>query len=81
MGVLWERLNAQQKRDLVEQIRVAIQSSDLSAYELAKRSGVDKASLSRFIAGERSLSLESIEKLAPVLDLKIVVTSRRRKRD
>lgn len=64
-------MNAQQKRRLTELIRAAIETSDLTPYEIAKRSGVDKASLSRFIAGDRSLSLESIEKLAPELGLEI----------
>jgi transcriptional regulator with XRE-family HTH domain len=46
-----------------------IEMSDLTVYEIGKRSGVDKAQLSRFLSGKAGLTLDSLEKLAPVLGI------------
>jgi transcriptional regulator with XRE-family HTH domain len=66
-------MTAKQLRRLADQIRASITTSELSRYEISKRSGVDEATLSRFVNEKGSLSLESIEKLAPVLNLQITV--------
>lgn len=71
-------MTARQLRRLADQIRAAIEMSQLSRYEMSKQSGVDEATLSRFVNGKGSLSLESIEKLALVLDLQIVVKSQKK---
>ena len=55
-----------------EQIRTAIQESELTRYEIAKRTGVDQAALSRFMSGERGLSTSSLDKLMVVLELEVV---------
>jgi ribosome-binding protein aMBF1 (putative translation factor) len=68
-------VTASQKHRIAEQIRAAIERSDLSRYEIAKRSGVDQAILSRFVAGNAGLNLDSIEKLAPVLGIRVVTTA------
>jgi len=65
-------MTAAEKRRLAEQIRAAINASGLSRYEIAKRSGVDEASLSRFVNDKGSLSFASVEKVAMVLGLEIV---------
>jgi len=57
---------------LSDEIRRAIQSSGLSRYEIAKRSGVQQSALSRFVRGE-GLSTASLDRLAPVLGLHLVV--------
>ncbi len=62
----------QQATSLSEQIRQAIASADLSPYELAEASGVDRSVLSRFSAGKRTITLETADKLAEVLKLRIV---------
>ena len=60
-----------QRQSITEAVRKAIEESALTRYEIAKRSGVSQSSLSRFARGETTLSLESIEKLAPVLGVRI----------
>jgi plasmid maintenance system antidote protein VapI len=56
---------------LSEQLRDRIATSRLSPYELAQASGVDRSVLSRFLAGKRSLTLDTVDKLAAVLDLRL----------
>jgi len=65
------------RKTVTDEIRTAIQKSHLSRYEIAKRSGVTEGSLSRFMNRKTSLSLESIEKLAPVLGLQVLVKRKR----
>jgi plasmid maintenance system antidote protein VapI len=52
-------------------LRRAILESGLSRYAISARSGVDQATLSRFIAGKRGLNLDSVDKLVDVLGLEI----------
>ncbi|MHB1038408.1 MAG: helix-turn-helix domain-containing protein [Pirellulales bacterium] len=60
------------KTMLAEQFRKAIRESGLSYSQLAADSGVDKGILSRFMAGYRSMTLDTAEKLANFLRLKLV---------
>jgi len=43
----------------------------MSLYALAKRSGVDKGQLSRFMAGERDFQLTTADKLCKALGLEL----------
>ena len=52
-------------------LRQAMIDSGLSAYKLARDSGVNVAAVLRFRSGERSLKLESVDKLAEVLRLEL----------
>jgi plasmid maintenance system antidote protein VapI len=56
---------------LSEQLRERIAASRLSPYELAAASGVDRSVLSRFLTGKRSLTLDTVDKLAAVLNLRL----------
>jgi transcriptional regulator with XRE-family HTH domain len=60
--------------DLIGHIRraVQLQLSGLSLNELAKRCGVSAPQLSRFVRGERSLTLDSADRLFRFLGLKVV---------
>ncbi len=58
--------------DLVETMKFAIANSDKSRYELARESGVSEAVLSRFVNGERGITLETASKLSEVLGLNLV---------
>ena len=53
-------------------VREAIETSGLSLQELARRTGVDVAVLSRFMSGAVGISLTTFEKLAPELGLRVV---------
>ena len=51
-------------------LRRAIEECGLSRYEIAKRSGVTQATLSRFMANG-GIKLDSVDKLLDVLDLEV----------
>jgi transcriptional regulator with XRE-family HTH domain len=59
-------------------LRRAILESGLTRYAISVRSGVDQAALSRFIAGKRSLNLESVDKLVEVLGLEVRMPRKRK---
>jgi ribosome-binding protein aMBF1 (putative translation factor) len=54
---------------LADSLRAAIQASGMTCYSLAAESGVSQSVLSRFLSGERDMSLETGSKLAAVLGL------------
>jgi transcriptional regulator with XRE-family HTH domain len=60
---------AKKQMSLDEQLRQAIHDSGKSQYQLAKESGVHKTALSRFMRGERDLTLASTTSLCEVLGL------------
>lgn len=57
---------------LAETILEKIQTSEMSQYRLSKESGVSTAVLSRFVTGQRTLTLPVADKLCRVLGLKLV---------
>jgi hypothetical protein len=54
-----------------DQLRRAIRASDLTAYRLGVLARVDQGSLSKFLAGERGLSLDAVDRIVGVLDLEL----------
>ena len=54
---------------LIGALKEAITRSGLSVNQVAKASGVSQSALSRFIRGERDLSLPAAEKLVTFLGL------------
>ncbi len=54
-----------------EQLRVAIEASELTQYRIAKESGIARSSMSQFMTGKRSMSLANIDAIIEVLDLKL----------
>ncbi len=58
---------------LIDQIRQAVSKCGASQKALAHAAGMDKGALSRFVSGERGLSMENLDALADVLKLRIVV--------
>ena len=65
---------------LIDQIRQAIIQSDLTRYQISQQTGVDQASLSRFVHGERGLSGEAINAIGDLLNLEIVVREKKRRK-
>jgi transcriptional regulator with XRE-family HTH domain len=53
-----------QRRTIVDELRQAIQQSGQSQYALAKSVGVDQSVISRFMAGQRDVTLATAAKLA-----------------
>ena len=66
------------KPNVADQIRKAVETSGLSRYEIWQRSGVDQAALHRFMVKRARLRIESLEAVADVLGLEIIV--RRKKK-
>ena len=54
-----------------EALRSAIEKSGLSLYRVAKDARIGYASLYRFIHGQRSLSMEALDKLCVSLGLQL----------
>lgn len=65
---------------LSDQIRQAVESSGFSQYRLSKEVRIGKTSLSRFMRGERGLTLKALDRLADFLELEIVIRSKRRRK-
>jgi transcriptional regulator with XRE-family HTH domain len=67
-------------KPLTEQLRQAIAQSGMSRYEIAKRTEISEATLSRFFTGTRAgLSMQALDALGECLKLKIVSTRKRKK--
>lgn len=64
--------------NIEQQLRQAILDSDLSRYELAKRTGVSQATLSLFVHGHRSVTMGLAAKLAAELGLELTRTRKGR---
>jgi transcriptional regulator with XRE-family HTH domain len=58
--------------NLTEQLRAALAGSGMTLGELARKTGVDKSALSRFVNGDRGLSMESLNAIGQCLGLRIV---------
>ena len=46
------------------QLRRCVEQSGLSRYAISKATGIDQATLSRFMSGERGLTMKAFDKLA-----------------
>lgn len=58
---------------LLDEIRRAVDTSGKTRYRIAKESGVSAGQLSRLVNGERGMTVETIERLAEYLGLKISI--------
>ena len=65
-----------QKAKLSKQLRRIVDDCGMSRYRIWKEVGIDQGTLSRFMAGG-GLSLDNIDKLASLLDLRISTDRRR----
>lgn len=54
-----------------ETLRFAIVNADETRYALSKRSGVGEPVLSRFVSGQRTLRLETVDLLCEALGLEL----------
>ena len=58
---------------LSDQIRRAIETCGKSRYQIAKESGVDAATLCRFMQGQHGLLLDSLDRVSECIGLKVVL--------
>ena len=54
-----------------DQLRRIIDDCGLSRYEISKRTGIDEGTLSRFMYGERGLSMKALDRLGESLGLTV----------
>jgi transcriptional regulator with XRE-family HTH domain len=59
---------------LIKQLRDEIQNSGQSLNQLARNAGVEPAQLSRFVRGERTLTLPAVAKVCQALGLELTRT-------
>jgi transcriptional regulator with XRE-family HTH domain len=57
---------------LTEQLRAAVRRSGKTLGELARATGIHVSALSRFVRGERGVSMEGLDALGECLRLRIV---------
>ena len=69
-----------QPQKLSDQLREAIRNADCSCYRISLETGVDASVLSKFLSGERGVSLDSADLLCEFLDLEITKRRRRKKK-
>jgi hypothetical protein len=62
-----------------DQLRDAVRDSEHTRYRIAVECNIDHGAMSHFLAGHRGLSLDSIDRLAAFLDLRIVRGSKTRR--
>ena len=63
-----------------EALRRAILTAPATRYRIAKDTGVEQSTLSRFISGERGLDLTSVDKVAAYLGLELRPIEKRKDR-
>lgn len=66
---------------VLNQMRRAIRASGASHYRISKDVGVSESLLSRFMSGERRLSLKLLERLADYLELDVTLRPKRRRKE
>jgi len=62
--------------DLAAQLRAAVAETGESLYAVAKRAGISYAILHRFMAGKRSINLETADQIARALGLSLSSTGK-----
>ncbi len=67
------------KTDWEETFRAAIAETGLPLMEITRQSGVDHSQLSRFMRGERGLSITTAERVAAVVGIELKRIRRRAK--
>ena len=65
---------------LSDQLRQIVEDCGLGQNEIARRAGVDKSALSRFVNGERGLSMKALDKVGKCLGLSFTTRGKFKKR-
>jgi len=67
------RAMGKKRTKLTDQLRQAIQTSGKSRYQIGQETGIDPATLWRFMHGSRGLSMEGLDRIGDCLGLEIHV--------
>ena len=62
-----------------DQLRRIIDRCGVSRYELARLTGIDESTLSRFMSGERGLSMKALDRLGETLGIRVAATRKAKK--
>ncbi|OAI53215.1 hypothetical protein AYO47_05260 [Planctomyces sp. SCGC AG-212-M04] len=65
------RKTSPRRKPITQGLRNAIRGRRLTAYAAAKQAGVSVDAVQRFLNGQRSLSLGTVDKIASALDLEL----------
>lgn len=79
MSILAHPMGIPTKQKLSDQIRSAVRDCGRTQKLVCEKTNIDRAALSRFVRGERGLSLDGIDRLATFLGLRLANPERRRK--
>lgn len=60
------------RKPVSEQVRQAVRDCGVTRYAIAKATGIDQATLCRFVSGERGLPMKTLDKLGDFLGLEII---------
>ena len=63
-------------RPISQQLREAIEASELSRYRICKEIDLSESTMSHFMAGDCGLQLSTIDRLGKLLGLKLVMTKK-----
>jgi hypothetical protein len=66
------------RRIFSDELRAAIESSEMTRYAMAKLTGIPQSQLSRFVHRQSGLAIENIDKLCDLLDLRLVGPAKRK---
>lgn len=73
------RQSSEVRSNLAQPLKDGALQSGLSPGQLARRAGIDRRSIARFLLGERDLTLRSADRLAVALGLRLGYSAGRRK--
>lgn len=70
---------ATKKRPQLErQIVAAIEASEMTMYDIADRAKINRSMLSRFVNGRGGMTVATLAKVAPILQMEIVTKETKR---
>lgn len=67
---------SKKRKAISDQIRDAITSAGVSRYEICKQTGINQATLSRFMNETGGMSVQTLDKLGKYLGLEITAVNR-----
>jgi plasmid maintenance system antidote protein VapI len=71
-------LMARKRPTFSDELRQAVDDCGLSRYRLCKELDIAESTLSRFMSGERGLTMKCLDRLAALLDLHVTVEQQKK---